>query len=1373
MVVCTATMPPETRQVPAMKKEHSELLENPANSEPSDPGDKGEVIVDEDREEGEIVDDLELIISSEDEEFKLRARIQQLEENNKDVERMDMLSANLAHQYNYQKPGLRLPSQQQKSPVYILSDVSSQSDDEFEAQRKYRKHKVRRLELGKRHNPALSSDYRRNPFVRRHKHTSPPPPVTTQRRRQDYHHHPPPNHHQRRHQQHHELEDSLDSDGELGEYDINGDNEDDEIDLHRLRLSRNKLRVALAREEREEFVSHYKNSLRERLQYRVPKSPSPKQEVPQSEDPAELKLRLIALKSAILKKHLARKKRDAERAYSPTDMINRVHPAISNDDDIDDFMEISPAASPDRVQSPPRYPIDYAVDTKPVDMELAETDSDDQQKEVWNSWSNNWNSIDNAGGSWRCFLPNNLPPVSVPIVIDEDDEVDINTDDRTRRENMVYDDDEVPPPPPPFHIPQMHLEDEDARDAMHLVDQHSNHSYNSELQTVSMENSQTIMKTFDQSQANSSDDEAGALRAILLSNLRANRPPPPPPRTPHPVDCDPNSAPAPVHVPEPIAVPVLSHVPAPVPDSVPSLVPGPVAQLKDESTQDNDSDDPEELRLLLLSSIASKKRTNDPKSKSGLSPEILKNAVKRFQPSELPIKDEQSQDQQSALVENNVLEAGKEIINEVVAEPIALETAPINEESLELPQPVAKLKVQERKQTSPSTKIIKIVKPNKVINKKTTTKRKLLGNEGSGLSIKRPTALMIKEPSAPLRGQEVIASSTRLITTVDPASIKVNKLIISLAEESAASDDDLELSSCFAYTNADIASPLSLAMGSLSGSTTRSNTPISEIAETAPNANNNLRRTVINEYFEKKIDDFLKQARSKAPTTNSPEAATEKSSEKPQVEEKPPAIATSSKIQTPPKTTPVAVRHLPVASQKEYLRLVERMQMLEQKKVRAAKAAAPVAKSKEPTVDKPSSQSKSGPNTANIVKNPAKEVLASTTSSTMTKAKATSAVQKPQVKAADLKSPKTKAKQNQMSKESRLKAFENSFVKIGGSMLVNLDKSLQMVEEAKKSKAIRLRCSHRLKELYAEMQTVRQAVKQEELKLARIQSEIQASHEIIISLKQKRHKLHAAAMDLGRGLRGDDYRYYHHQPQQQPERRGKSGTKRLQKPNQRLENGRSSMLLTICYSYRLIDEEKAAITTKSTQLTKEIRLYNSIVNYADLKKLTDAEISEANTVMHKESKIVQQEESRENVESNSQETAALQPFADPQIKKQSQAETEPAIGKEPETETDPPDDQAQERIVEVAVKTTAPYTVSIMRELREEKSDEHRGDNYLSAYQTPMCRNYNSQLDVHATICPFDLMGRCEDADCSYLHLARPDSQNELPKTNPLSISYK
>lgn len=617
------------------------------------------------------------------------------------------LSLSISIFIDYSKPVEHVSRYPHKSPIYVLSDVSSQSENEFEEQRKYRKHKIRRLEVanGKRHHRATSGgEYRRNPFSRRtkHKQLSPSPPPLSHRRRQRNNYHQQSHFHQQQQQHqnyahspphHQQVDISLDSLDSItdGEYDENDENADDELaDLERLKLSRDKLRVALAFEERQEELGQYKNSLRERLQYRMRKSPSPKyrkeypreeyprenelqllpplqalsdaeeedepepnEQQPQIEDPAELRLRLIALKSAILKKHMARKKRDAERAYSPTDMINRVHPAISNDDDIDDLMEISPAASPERIPSPPRYSIDDAVDTKPVDMDLAETDSDDQHT-AWDPWSNNnWNSMDNAGGSWRCFMPNSLPPVSMPIVIDEDDEEDIK---RGRGSFHVFnDDEEVPPPPPPFHIPQMHLEDEDARDAMHLVDHHSNHSSVTDMQCVSMENSQTHTRSLDKSRADSSDDEAGALRAMLLSNLRPNRPPPPPP--------------PPAESPPPLGV--SSSPPATVPLPVPAPARPPVPQVKGELDPASDSDDPEELRSLLLSSIATKKRVSDPKSKSATSPLILKNAVRRFQASGLPMKDEEPLEEHQAAVEEDI------------AEPKADEEQPVPEDTTE------------------------------------------------------------------------------------------------------------------------------------------------------------------------------------------------------------------------------------------------------------------------------------------------------------------------------------------------------------------------------------------------------------------------------------------------------------------------------------------------------------------------------------------------------------------------------------------------------------------------------------------------------------------------------------------------------------------
>lgn len=41
------------------------------------------------------------------------------------------------------------------------------------------------------------------------------------------------------------------------------------------------------------------------------------------------------------------------------------------------------------------------------------------------------------------------------------------------------------------------------------------------------------------------------------------------------------------------------------------------------------------------------------------------------------------------------------------------------------------------------------------------------------------------------------------------------------------------------------------------------------------------------------------------------------------------------------------------------------------------------------------------------------------------------------------------------------------------------------------------------------------------------------------------------------------------------------------------------------------------------------------------------------------------------------------------------------------------------------------------------------------------------QLNVNATVCPFELMGRCEDTDCSYLHLTRVSNQKDLVSDVP------
>ncbi|KAH8323066.1 hypothetical protein KR074_000612 [Drosophila pseudoananassae] len=226
-----------------------------------------------------------------------------------------------------------------------------------------------------------------------------------------------------------------------------------------------------------------------------------------------------------------------------------------------------------------------------------------------------------------------------------------------------------------------------------------------------------------------------------------------------------------------------------------------------------------------------------------------------------------------------------------------------------------------------------------------------------------------------------------------------------------------------------------------------------------------------------------------------------------------------------------------------------------------------------------------------------------------------------------------------------------------------------------------MQCSQRLTELFEEIQSVKQVVNQEGLKLSRIQPEIQTNNETMKSLKQKRRKVHTAAMDLGRGIMGDDY--------------------------------------------SLLDEVKTTIIQKCTQLTKDIRLYNSMVVYDDLKDLQPKSLIE-------------------------QEDTAPTPLAQDPPRSASRYRM-------------PLDNPAQREPSEASQAVTQPrlFFVIKMRGLTEERAKRVGSlwSKYLLPYQTPVSRNYNSDLDVYAILCPFELMGLCEDEECTYLHLPRPEGQ--------------
>lgn len=144
----------------------------------------------------------------------------------------------------------------------------------------------------------------------------------------------------------------------------------------------------------------------------------------------EQELRLIALRSAIMRKHATRKKRNAEIAYSPTDFEELfVEPVSYVDTDIEELegdMEISPASSPRLLLSPIQCDdeqnsnisldtVDNQVDNKSVDMELASSDSEHEYNSM---------NIINTDMSYAQMhdipLPAGLPvdSVSLPMTYD-------------------------------------------------------------------------------------------------------------------------------------------------------------------------------------------------------------------------------------------------------------------------------------------------------------------------------------------------------------------------------------------------------------------------------------------------------------------------------------------------------------------------------------------------------------------------------------------------------------------------------------------------------------------------------------------------------------------------------------------------------------------------------------------------------------------------------------------------------------------------------------------------------------------------------------------------------------------------------------------
>ncbi|XP_039954352.1 uncharacterized protein LOC120770829 [Bactrocera tryoni] len=645
----------------------------------------------------------------------------------------------------------------------------------------------------------------------------------------------------------------------------------------------------------------------------------------------------------------------------------------------------------------------------------------------------------------------------------------------------------------------------------------------------------------------------------------------------------------------------------------------------------------------------------------------------------------------------------------------------------------------------PLAQQLKIVKPNKVINKNLEVQQRT--QKADNLSLpKKPDAS--SQPS-------------RILTPTTLPNIKVKKLIIRVGDTDSSSEDEeiirnQTLERCIGLATARTNTPDSLANvlnenvyggKACSTPTEMANAQTNDDLSNASSAKDN----IVGEAFEKKLENFLKNIRSKTLQTSEHAEHAHARVRK---------LSSSNGAQT---RTPTAVRSLPIASQEEYKRLVHRMKILERQKQLKKMQNSLIEDAEKYTKTKKVNAKNNVRNFDNAkAHNSAYANVEVTSSATQTCSEEPSAVSEKSVEIHSEKSTPNKSltvtqtpptatpPQNQQALTDKLRSWETIYTSISNNIISRLDKSLQLVNEAKSAKIAKMRHEQRLKELRHEMEQTQRKMKEEQVKITRIHPQICASNELIAKLKQKRAKVLEMAVKLGKSVKGDDY--------------------------------------------RLNNDLKNEIAHKTKGLATHIKLVNSI-RYSDLDVLDKMPAAKSpdnstNTVNaphnqnacdklvskqpplrdHDKSKACEAHESAVIIlPTHAASETRADAEAEAQVYKQSNAQeaiescdkqcvVEPASSLEAAAtciekalvEEEQPAPCASGK--EVLDEDCAPAAESMTTVKTEVVLQQGRT---LRDYVSPLqhLRSESGKWNPNDIICPYELMGQCEDKDCSYKHL--------------------
>ncbi|XP_013100577.2 uncharacterized protein LOC106082550 isoform X1 [Stomoxys calcitrans] len=631
----------------------------------------------------------------------------------------------------------------------------------------------------------------------------------------------------------------------------------------------------------------------------------------------------------------------------------------------------------------------------------------------------------------------------------------------------------------------------------------------------------------------------------------------------------------------------------------------------------------------------------------------------------------------------------------------------------------------------------KIVKPNKVINRN-IEKRKvvLVKSDPNQTSLTPPTKIQkLDTPiSNAIAQNNKSIDTSRLITSMDQVKHMCNvaQLVISVQNSSNESSDEEWLNCDAMYRPLseynDIASPLSLNMEESPCLTPRSKSPINIAAAT---------NKEMDESMRKKHSPVMAPEKIMTPAT-------------------PVTVQMEKTAQISTLNTPVAVRHLPASVQDEYRKLVHRMKMLENQRHKKESLVSEESKSQAATSAQLDSKTESeAPSTASNRSSLVKKVLLRNTN----KPSSSSNTPEEMDKSSNEAPVPTRA-----HKANVLRNYESLYAKIGSGIVNHLDKSLHLVEEAKKAKVKKLKLEERLKELKAEMDLLQTQHKEEEKKMSHIYPSICSTNEVITSLKQKRSKILKAAIGLGKSLKGDDYRL-----------------------NNDLKQNIMSKTKLLAAKIKLVNSLKAANISKLVEdddhgdndanvPSKKVEVHinteaNSLKGVEEELKVKQA--VEENPPLPQPVDSDKSKREEPNLEDIKKEGANTEVRSLTKTSTTLQDATTIALTPEaPSNENDIGRERDEDKtaVLEIENSKTLKEQIEAEGNMQEMANEKETLSKLLPSYISPLehlrCNN-DGIKDPNGVICPYDLMGNCEDVNCKYVHISQQVESNKISEGEP------